>query len=321
MTSSLRQAATLAIAASFAGLGAARAATLEVPSEYGTMNAALDSAAFGDTVLVAPGVYTEYETRATGGFGLVTAMAFVPDGVVLRSEGGVAVTELRHGASGTTSARAIWIENAASGQTEVEGFRITTSLASRGGIGVRVSSVTVRDCEFDGLDLRGIDLWLSDAVVEDCSASNCQGQFGGGGVGSNDGTIFITRCTFRNCAPGGVSLTGGHDASVADYAEVRDCLFDGNSSGAGGGGGLRIAKYQTGSIVNQCVFIGNTSTGFGGAIVMSATSTGGVTVSDCVFSGNQGDTFGGAVTVGPSGIVVGNTFYDNTWGTRSTTTR
>lgn len=47
--------------------GASRAAVLHVPSQYATINHALDAAAPGDSVLVAAGVYSQYETRLIGG--------------------------------------------------------------------------------------------------------------------------------------------------------------------------------------------------------------------------------------------------------------
>ena len=39
------------------------AATVRVPPEFSTINAGLNASASGDTVLVAPGTYTDYEGR------------------------------------------------------------------------------------------------------------------------------------------------------------------------------------------------------------------------------------------------------------------
>ena len=64
-----------------------------VPAAYPTINAALDASSPGDTVLVAPGTYTEAETRGAPPF-QITSLAFLVGGVVLVSEAGPSSTTL-----------------------------------------------------------------------------------------------------------------------------------------------------------------------------------------------------------------------------------
>ena len=77
-----------------APLATAIPATLRVPSEYPTIQAGIDTAASGDTVLVAPGRYIDYEVRpgpvGTG----QSAVAHLRGGVVLMSEAGPETTTM-----------------------------------------------------------------------------------------------------------------------------------------------------------------------------------------------------------------------------------
>jgi hypothetical protein len=59
----IKQLRRVIIAAGVVTARPATPATLHVPSEYSTIQAGIDAAAPGDTVLVAPGTYTDYEVR------------------------------------------------------------------------------------------------------------------------------------------------------------------------------------------------------------------------------------------------------------------
>jgi hypothetical protein len=99
------------------------ATTHHVPGEYATIQAGVDAASAGDTVLVAPGVYSSFEVRS-GQFGPVSACVFVKDGAVLRSEGGPAVTAIdRNWIDTPESAFTLHGHSLATDQTVIEGFR------------------------------------------------------------------------------------------------------------------------------------------------------------------------------------------------------
>ena len=68
------------------------AAMLLVPSGYPTIQVAVDSAAAGDTVLVAPGTYTDWEIRYVSSSVPRAACVYLKDAVVLLSEQGAQVT-------------------------------------------------------------------------------------------------------------------------------------------------------------------------------------------------------------------------------------
>lgn len=77
----IRKSATFAAALALATL-TVEAATLRVPQEYATIQAAVDAAASGDTVLVGPGTYVEN--------------VIIHGSLTLRSSRGAARTTARH---------------------------------------------------------------------------------------------------------------------------------------------------------------------------------------------------------------------------------
>ena len=72
----------------------AAANTWRVPSEHPTICGAVDSAAYGDTVLVAPGTYCQERDEYVYGIGHFWIR--MGSGVVLMSEGGPEVTTLHY---------------------------------------------------------------------------------------------------------------------------------------------------------------------------------------------------------------------------------
>jgi hypothetical protein len=287
------------------------AATLNVPADYATINAALDASTAGDTVLVAPGVYQDYETRSVPGYGTGTAMAFLKDGVVLRSVGGRDVTEFRHDPASTGTA--FLAANHASGLTRVEGFSVTGAVQGGGLSAVFSSAITVLDCRFDGVG--GIGLFETDLNVESSEFLNCQASVAGGALSAQDGRIILVGCTFRNCSPGAVALFGNQGGPV-DYAEIRDCWFEGNSSSLGVGGAVRIQAYSAGAVIDGCTFVGNTSSGSAGGVYLPA-DVNNPEVRNCVFQANMGNARGGGLYISANGTVTGNTFYGNSLGAPS----
>jgi serine protease len=97
---------------------AAQAAILNVPSSYSTIPAAIGAASSGDTILVAPGTYTQ--NVDFGGKTLALRSVAGPASTIIKVNGGVGV--------------------ALGGSSEVSGFTITGAKADFGA-GVRVSGV------------------------------------------------------------------------------------------------------------------------------------------------------------------------------------
>ncbi|MBN1512737.1 MAG: hypothetical protein JXB13_12045, partial [Phycisphaerae bacterium] len=169
----------------------------------------------------------------------------------------------------------------------------------------------------------GMNIWLSDATVTDCTFHL------NAGLGNRPGALVIgqchpviTRCTFEeNEAPnkGGAASMWGNAASpqfvgctfsenrvlnsgaiggavVVENgcpATFRDCTFTGNEAVTHGGGVAVTGSTSQAKLV-QCSFIGNDALSGGGLSVQSGQAT----AVNCRFLSNQGGVGGGAFVVG-----------------------
>jgi hypothetical protein len=293
---------------------------LRVPSEYPTINAGLDAAAFGDTVLVAPGTYREADTRGPTCLGTVTSVAFLKDGVVLLSEAGPEHTTLSLGwADGDGEDVVVLACNLPSEDTVLEGFLVTG--APYGSSGMQVwgcGQVTVRGCAFRNLDAGavspddlyggGIFSYNSSLVVEHCEFQRCLAEFGGGvcyhAHFAVARSLRIASSIFRDCQArggGGAVATWG-DAQAPVSFVVTDCVFGRNEADNGGAVSLRssLATVQ----LEENRFAANRSRTGGAAVVAGGQST----IGGNLFVGDGGGS--GALRVG-AGLhtVSGNTFH------------
>jgi hypothetical protein len=135
---------------------------LNVPSEFPTIQAAIDAAGNGGTVLTAPGTYVEQ-------------INFHGKAITVRSEEGPTVTVIDGGGFGTV----VTFESGELATSVLEGFTIRNGNASFGaGVTMLVSSPTIRGNIFE---------------------FNSQGGGGfGAGIGGNVSSPLIERNIFRN---------------------------------------------------------------------------------------------------------------------------
>jgi parallel beta-helix repeat protein len=214
-----------------------------VPADQPTIQQAIDAAANGDTVLVAPGTYN----------GNINFNGKV---ITVMSSGGAAVTTIA-GDGGDSVVKFI----SAEGSTSVlEGFTVTGgfSRANGGGILVSNSSPTIRNNTItrnvatSGL---GIAVQSGSPLIQRNTISD-NSQFGSGGSGGGifvggDSTAKITGNTItRNALPNGGD--GGGIALAAGSATVSANLITGNSV-FNRGGGIAIFNFSTATIVNNVI--------------------------------------------------------------------
>jgi predicted outer membrane repeat protein len=212
-------------------------ATLHVPGEYATIQAAIDAADHGDSVLVAPGVYSEECQETPYG----PSMLVMKSGVTLLSEAGPEATIL----DARQECRVIlcrYVDDAG-----IEGFTITGGIAA-------------------GQELYedhggGLFLFHSSLLVADCIFLENVSRMGGGFACDHPSIPLLLRCSFvENSAAGG---RGGGAAFLGSSAIfVTDCTFFGNEADLGGG---MESSVSTPSL-NRCAFIQNSATSLGGAI-------------------------------------------------------
>jgi hypothetical protein len=289
------------------------AATHHVPGEYPTIQAGLDAAAFGDTVLVAPGTYTDYETRPIG-----TACAFLVDGVVLRSEQGPAVTTIDMQGQGSGAASVIIGVGLLSGETVVEGFAVAGPPPVLSGSGVTLvegGRTTIRQCVFADLDsganAGGVHADHANVEIVHCEFVNCVGSVAGGVWADQE--VTVTGSSFRNCGHHAIRLEG-EIGGVVETALISDCEFIENWSGRGAGA-LSIGDCEGGFQITGCHFERNVSTeSEGGAMLCGLTFVKAPnTIENCTFVFNRLESggSGGAVSMFANCTFRGDTFYGN----------
>ncbi|MCH8165435.1 MAG: right-handed parallel beta-helix repeat-containing protein, partial [Planctomycetes bacterium] len=292
-----------------------------------TIQAAIDAAANGDEIVVAPGTCNE-------------TIDFLGKAITVRStdpnDPGVVATTIIDGTGLNDSVvKCISGEGAA---TVLDGFTIT------GGTGTLVEFLPGNFQAFGGGMFNESN---SSPTVANCIFSGNPVGFRGGGMANfNNSNPTVTNSTFSQ----NTAFDGGGMYNVNSNPTVTECTFVGNSLGLNGGvsnngGGMR--NEFSNPFITDCAFIGNTVTGFpfaaGGAManfssnpmVMDTTFTGNTTTSsstagepgggaminfnssptltNCTFSENSAVTDGGAIAnFASSNPTVANcTFSDN----------
>ena len=252
--------------------GTAQAATLNVPSQYATIQAAIDAAVAGDEVVVADGTYAGPGNKdldfGAGG-----------KAITVRSESGNATTCI---IDCLGSGRGFHFHNSETSAAVVSGFTIRNGYvngsspggASGGGVYCSSSNPTLTNC-----------------ILSGNKASS------GGGVYCSAASPTISSCIITgNTANSGAG--GGICCSNRSKPTLTDCTINGNtsSSGAGGGG---IYLSQSGPILTNCIISGNATTGssaYGGG--MSCYQPLHPMLIDCTIKGNTAPSGGGVSCTG-----------------------
>ncbi len=283
------------------GASATWARTFTVPVPYATIQAGIDAAAAGDTVLVSPGTYTGIGNREIDLEG---------KDVVVRSRDGAAVTTIDCAAAGRAFHTHLGETNAA----VIEGFTIIHGFVgvnqNGGGILCEQSSPTIRECvvrlcivggTYDG-DGGGINCRDSSSRIIDCTITENTSYYGGGIACRGTLPIVIAGCTItENVATHG----GGIDTGGVGAPRISDCLISGNSAASGWGGGILLGGSP---VVSDCMITGNYASNGGGIGSIAGTST----ISGCTLSGNFAHAGGG----GGIAAMTSSAQYDRTiiWG-------
>ena len=198
------------------------AATLNVPGDYPTIQAAIDAATDGDTVLVASGTYTEYIN-----FGGV-------DVSVLSSSGPVTTTIQAPASPGGCT---VCVAEGEGPGTRLEGFTICGGAGTPGG-GVYCSgaSLDISHCvvkeNYSDIGGGGVAYISAEGCISSCVVSmNSAGEFGGG-VTINSSVIEIVNCVIADNWVEGSGFGGGLRFHSVDCLLMNSVLW-GNTAATG----------------------------------------------------------------------------------------
>ena len=235
--------------------GLAQAATLNVPAQYPTIQAAINASANGDTVLVTAGTYTGVGNRDIdfNGKSLTVTSQAGPSSTIIDC-GGYKTTD------GSGNHRGFYFHSGEKSATII-GFTV------KNGYEASVSSIP------DSGNGGGI-YNASNGTLTNCTVSGNTAQNGGGIYKSGIGTTTLTNCTvLGNTAYDGGGIYKFNPSgfgSIGGTLTLTNCTVSENTATHGGGG---IGIYDSGGTVNSgtttltnSIFYGDT----GGEVVNGA---------------------------------------------------
>lgn len=232
--------------------------TIDRTGDAPTIQAAIDSAAEGDEVLVGPGVYT-WTNQGTGDVPGFIRFLTGREGITLRSELGPENTIL----DAEYNSRVIYIH--AHNRITVDGFTIKHGVAPSfgdyvgGGFFTHIAREVVRNCIFIGNRANsggGISCVVNDGFirVEDCTFIDNEAVSGGGALllANGTGTCYVSDCVIRNNRAG---TRGGGIYQSDCNSVIERCVISGNEAGAEGSGFCQSAGKA--ALLSTCTFSRN----------------------------------------------------------------
>jgi len=256
------------------------------PADFDNIQAAIDAAWYGDTILVTDETYTEvwHGDTILVADGTYTGegnrdIDFLGKAITLRSENGPNNCIIDCNGTEAEPHRGFYFHSGEDENSVLDGFTITNGCAtSGGGICCEESSPTVTNCAFSG--------------------NLAYGESGGGGMYNNSGNPTIINCTFSGNSAASDYARGGGMSNYKASPTVKNCTFSRNSAEGyynGCGGGMSNAAFGIGSLtITNCTFSGNSSSDDGGGMFNFKVRNN-VMITNCTFSGNSSKRRGGAM--------------------------
>ncbi len=275
--------------------------TIHIPDDYNTIQAGIDAAFNGDTILVSDGIYTGIGNRD---------IDFSGKSIVVKSVNGPENCKINCQGSEQFNHRGFIFMNNEDSQTILEGFTIINGYMNSENGG-------------------GIIIYDSSPMIRFCYITNCYASEGGGIACHNEADAVITDCIItQNSSSGGHGIFCDNSSPNINNCSITDNLF------GGGGGGIRC-QYQSSPLIENCVIANNSAVNGGGVycflksspIIMnsiiqnnSASDDGGgfycrreclPIIVDCIISGNFTSDEGGGIFCESSTIFVDNCKIEN----------
>ncbi len=263
----------LAALAAAALVSPALAGTILVPQQHATIQAGINAAANGDTVVVAPGFYSgpgNYNLNLNG------------KAITVRSAAGAASCTISAAGDPDEERAGFMLVGVQSALAVIDGFTVTGGNQFNGG-GIYIGGeITVQNCTFTG---NYADCW------------------GGGVYCESNSTPTVRNCRIVGNHSGD---DGGGVFTISSNARVENCIIDGNTARLGAGvcvfGGQPIfvncritnnaASSQAGGILLwqghavNCTISGNSAAHSGAGAYLAN----GGTIANSIIYGNTGPT-------------------------------
>jgi hypothetical protein len=266
-----------------------------VPADQPTIQAGLDAAAEGDTVLVAPGTYT-----GPGNYNLDFSASLDTVGVakdlVLVSEAGPEATIIDVAGDGTDLRRGFLFKSRETRASVLEGFTIENGWMTAGGGGGTVGRAGVHELSAGGIAVR----LHAAPTIRNCVIRDCRAFYSGGAVESS----FFANPLFEDCTFQGNFTQDRGGAIATDFQGeivLRRCLITGNQADVAGGG-IAFSAFIT---LENCVVVGNQSTVGGGIDVRFGASSS--AIAHTILWGNcadDGENLYSEDAVGPGALTI-----------------
>ncbi len=303
------EAKTFTVSSSTTGL-ADTAQTLHVPGDYLTIQAAIDAAGDGDTIVVADGTYAGEGNRD---------IDFKGKAITVRSENGPenCIIDCQEEGRGFT------FHSQEDPNSILDGFTITNgyapggqlALCNGGGIFCQNSSPSISNCILknnDAISGSGIYCYNSNTIIRDSVIKNNAAhdrtmsyiQVGyGGGIFCCLGSIIIINSSIMNNHS---DYYGGGIYCVSGKTTIENCTFSNNDSSLHGGG---IHAEESILAINKCLISCNSCEyGLGGGINCNKTN---VTITNCNIIANEAVEGSGLSCYESSGTITNCTIVGN----------
>ena len=270
------------------------ASTINVPADQPTIQAGINAANTGDTVLVAPGTYVEN-------------INFSGKAITVTSSAGAATTIV----DGSKVAPVVTFSSGEGSSSVLKGFTLqngTSTFNSQyagGGIYIAGASPTITNnviqnntacAEGGGIAVYSGSPRIQNNTIKNNMQSGCSGGPGGGGislVGAGSAKIIGNRIQ-NNSWPGN---GGGMSLFAAGTPTIMNNIISRNSSPSGQGGGMWIVNGSDALIVQNLFYANTASQGGGIYFLVPSGNVGPVLVNNTIVGGS-GVTQGSAVWAG-----------------------